>query len=39
MLKVLNLKVTGNLRSIKSAKPNSNWKPKKFRSVKSVNPN
>ena len=29
----------GSLRSVKSVKPNSNWKPKKFRSVKSVNPN
>ena len=28
-----------SLRSVKSIKPNSNWKPKKCRSVKSVNPN
>ena len=39
MLKVLNLKVIGILRNVKSVKLNSNWKPKKFRSVKSVNPN
>ena len=29
MLKVLKLQVIGSLRSIKSVKPNSNWKPKK----------
>ena len=29
----------GKLRSVKSIKLNSNWKPKKFRSVKSDNPN
>ena len=27
------------LRSVKNVKPNSNWKPKKCASVKSVNPN
>ena len=30
MLKVLNLKAIGSLRSVKSVKPNSNWKPKKL---------
>ena len=30
MLKVLNLMVIGSLRSVKSVKPNSNWKPKKL---------
>ena len=34
MLKVLKLKVIGSLRSVKSVKPNGNWKPKKFTSVK-----
>ena len=29
----------GSLRSVKVVKPNSNWKPKKCRSVKSVCPN
>ena len=29
----------GSLRSVKSVKPNSNWKPEKCGSVKSVNPN
>ena len=27
MLKVLKLKVIGSLRSVKSVKPNGNWKP------------
>ena len=30
MLKVLKLKVIGSLRSVKSVKPNGNWKPKKL---------
>ena len=30
MLKALNLKVIGSLRSVKSVKPNGNWKPKKL---------
>ena len=30
MLKVLNLIVIGSLRSVKSVKPNGNWKPKKL---------
>ena len=35
MLKVLKLKVIGSLRSVKSVKPNGNWKPE----VGSVKPN
>ena len=31
---MLKLGVIGSLRSVKSVKPNSNWKPKKFKSVK-----
>ena len=31
MLKVLKLKVIGSLRSVKSVKPNGNWKPKKLK--------
>ena len=31
---MLNLKVIGSLRHVKSVKPNGNWKPKKFGSVK-----
>ena len=31
---MLKLKVIGSFRSVKSVKPNGNWKPKKFRSVK-----
>ena len=34
MLKVLKLGVNGSLRSVESVKPNGNWKPKKFGSVK-----
>ena len=34
MLKVLKLGVNGSLRSVESVKPNGNWKPKKFESVK-----
>ena len=34
MLKVLKLGVIGSLRSVRSVKPNGNWKPKKFKSVK-----
>ena len=30
MLKVLNLIVIGSLRSVKSVKPNGNWKPKEL---------
>ena len=30
MLKVLKLKVIGSFRSVKSVKPNGNWKPKKL---------
>ena len=37
MLKVLNLKVIGSLRSVKSVKPNSNWKPKKLEVLKVLN--
>ena len=33
MLKVLNLKVIGSL-SVKSVKPNGNWKPKKLEVLK-----
>ena len=36
MLKVLNLKENLNLRSVKSVKPNSNYRPKKLVSVKKV---
>ena len=34
MLKVLNLIVIGSLRSVKSVKPNGNWKPKKLEVLK-----
>ena len=37
MLKVLNLKVIGSLRSVKSVKPNSYWKPKKIEVLKVLN--
>ena len=37
MLKVLNLKVIGSLRSVKSVKPNGNWKPKKLEVLKVLN--
>ena len=39
MLKVLNIKVIGNLRSVKSVKPNSNWKPKTLEVLKVLNLN
>ena len=34
MLKVLKLGVIGSRRSVKSVKPNGNWKPKKLKCVK-----
>ena len=37
MLKVLNLKVIGSLRSVESVKPNSNWKPKKLEVLQVLN--